>query len=218
MRTDELIADLAGRAAPVRPLPAPGIRTLRWSALALAAAAAGVAVFGVRRDLAVMIAQPFFVWTAVLALGTAVMAGAAAFVLAVPGAERSPALRASAIALAALWGATLVAATATAGAGFARVSDWYVCFARVAAIALVPALAELAMLRRAAPLRRSLTAWLALAAALALGAVAIQLICPLNDPAHALLGHFGPVAALAWVGAIAGRRLFDAPPAVGASD
>jgi hypothetical protein len=67
-------------------------------------------------------------------------------------------------------------------------------------------LALFVMLRRAAPLRGAWSAALATLAAVALGAVATQFICPLDDPAHQLVGHVLPVAFLAVFGAIAGRR------------
>lgn len=37
-----------------------------------------------------------------------------------------------------------------------------------------------------------------------------QFLCPLDDPAHLLVGHFAPVAALALAGALIGRRAFEA--------
>jgi hypothetical protein len=63
------------------------------------------------------------------------------------------------------------------------------------------------MLRRSAPLRLSWTGALAMVAALSGGALAIQFICPVDAASHALLGHLGPVVALAVLGAWAGRAL-----------
>ena len=42
---------------------------------------------------------------------------------------------------------------------------------------------------------------------MATGALAIQLICPLDDAAHALLGHLGPVLVIGALGAVAARHL-----------
>ena len=47
MRTDDLIADLAGRVTPVRPLPPPAVRALGWLVLAGLCAVAGVTVMDV---------------------------------------------------------------------------------------------------------------------------------------------------------------------------
>jgi hypothetical protein len=207
MRTEELIADLASRAAPVRPLPSPGIRALAWGAVAIASAAAGVVVFGARPDVMAHASQSGFLWTGALALLTTAVAVVASLVLAIPGAERTLVLRATTLALLGVWLVTVIAAITRAGQGFAGVSHWYVCFIRVMAIGLVPAAVLVGMLRRAAPLSLAWTAALALTAAMATGALAIQLICPLDDAAHALLGHLGPVLAIGALGAVAARRL-----------
>jgi hypothetical protein len=65
------------------------------------------------------------------------------------------------------------------------------------------------MLRRAAPLRLGWVAALATLAAVALAAAATQFICPIDDPAHQLVGHVLPVVVLAIGGAIGGRRSLD---------
>ena len=207
MKTEELIAQLAGVAEPVRPLQPPWFRAIAWSGIAILSAAAGIAVFGVRSDIATAIREPEFVWIALVVLATAVFALMAALVLAIPGAERSPILRGSTLLLAGLWAVMLLDAIVRTGHGFAAVSDWYVCFVRVTGMALVPAALLFGMLRRATPLRFAWTSGLATMSATAVGAVAIQFICPLSDPGHALLGHFGPVMVFGSVGAVAARRL-----------
>jgi hypothetical protein len=137
------------------------------------------------------------------------LAARAALVLAIPGAERSVVLRIAAVIVIGLWALTLVTAIVRAGYGFAGVSHWYICFVRIVAIGLVPAVAVVAMLRRAAPLRPAWTGALALASATAVGALAIQLSCPLNDAAHALIGHFGAVVSVAALGALSAGPLLN---------
>jgi hypothetical protein len=209
MRTEELIADLATRAVPVRPLPSPAIRVIAWSVAAIVSATVGIALFGMRPDIGDVVRQPTFIWMAVLALGMSLLAVTAALVLAIPGAERSAALRGLTVSVLGLWTVTLLAAVVFTGLGFTAVSDWHwpICFVRVMAIGLVPAVVLRSMLRRAAPLRLGWTSALAMMAATATGAVAIQFICPLNDPAHALFGHFGPVLAIGLLGAAASGRV-----------
>jgi hypothetical protein len=207
MRTEDLIADLASRAAPVRPLLSPGIRALGWLGIAIVFGAAGLVIFGPRPGLNALVTQPDFLWAATLALATAVFAVMAALVLAIPGAERSPVLRGTTVAIVGLWAVTLATAIVRADHGLTGVSHWYVCFIRVVAIGLVPAVALVVMLRRAAALRPGWTSALAMAAAAAAGALAIQFICPLDDAAHALMGHFGPVVALGAFGALSAHAL-----------
>jgi hypothetical protein len=55
-------------------------------------AALGVIVIGPRKDILTAIYQPTFVWLAMATLGTALLSAMGAFVLSVPGAERSPLL------------------------------------------------------------------------------------------------------------------------------
>ena len=210
MKTDELIAQLASRAAPVTPLPSPAVRALAWAAVAVASAAAGVFIFGARPDLGDVRSHPQFMWPLVAAIVTAAIAAGASFVLAIPGAERSPTLRGFSAIVGALWLLLLVVFVARAGNGFAGASDWPICFIRVIAIGLAPAVVLFAMLRRAAPLRLTWTSALAAAAAMAAGAMAIQLICPVDDAAHGLLGHFGPVLVIAVLGAVTARRMLRA--------
>ena len=206
MTTDELIRDLASHAAPVRPLRAPGLGAAAWCGVALASAVFGVALFGARPDIGERLRQPEFVWTLAAALGAAVSASASALVLAVPGRERTRALRRSALAIVALWGLVLLAMIVREGRGFA--ADWHgpVCFIRAMAVGAVPAGVLFAMIRRAAPLQPAWSGALAGVAAVASGAIAVHVACPLNDPAHTLLGHFAPVLATGWLGALAGRR------------
>ena len=207
MKTDELIAHLASRAAPVQPLPSPAVRVLAWSAVAMASAAAGIVIFGARPDLDVMLGQPQFMWQLVAATVTASVAATAALVLAIPGSERSPALRGSSLTLGALWALMLVVFVVRDGHGFAGASHWSICFIRVIAIGLAPAIVLFGMLRRAAPLRIRWTSALAVTAAMAAAAIAVQIVCPIDDAGHALLGHFGPVLALGLIGAATARRM-----------
>ncbi len=212
MKTEDLIADLASRARPVRPLPPPALRALAWSIVAILSAAGAILLFGPKADLDIVVDEPVFVVTALLALATTVVAVAASLVLAVPGAERSPALRGASVALVSLWLVTLSVGIIRAGDGFAAASTWPVCFLRAVGVGLLPAAVLVGMLRRAAPLRLAWTAALAAMAAMAIGALAVQMVCPHNEAAHALLGHFGPVLAFCGMGAGAARRLLTAPP------
>jgi hypothetical protein len=206
MRTDELIADLARRATPVRVLRAPWQRWAAWLPLAAGSALAGLAVFGTRPDLAAMLTRPMFIATAVAAASVTMLAAVAALRLGVPGAEFSTRLRATVVAIAAAWAALLVVAVLQAGHGFSGATEWPICFVRVLGIGALPAAILFQMLRRAAPLEPAWASAMAGMAAMGAAAGAIQAICPLNDPAHALLGHFGPVLAVGALAAWAAPR------------
>ena len=160
-------------------------------------------------DVWTAIDQPTFVGLAVATLGTALLSAAGAFVLSVPGAERSPLQRAVPLVAGGVWALVLVVLLTTGGDPVQRVLALpfhWACLIEIAGLSVVPGWALFAMLRRAAPLRRAWSAALATLAAVALAAVATQFICPVDDPAHQLVGHVLPVAFLSVWGAIVGRR------------
>jgi hypothetical protein len=209
MRTEQLIADLAARAAPVRPLPSPGRRALTWLLLTSGVAAAHLWLFGPRPDVTVRLTQADFLSTAMLALAASMLAGFVTLVLAIPGGERTPYLRWSSVGVVGLWALAMIRAVVSAGAGLPVSTDihWPACFARVIVIAFVPALMLFVMVRRALPLRPAWAGGLAAVAAASMGAVVTQIACPLDDPGHAFLGHFIPVAIVAVTGVALRRTL-----------
>ena len=209
MRTDELIVQLARAAGPVRPLPGPSVRLARWTAAAVSMTALGVIVIGPRADVLTAIYQPTFVALAVATLGTALLSAAGAFVLSVPGIERSPLQRAVPLLAGGVWALVLVVLLTTGGDPVQRILALpfhWACVIEIVGLSIVPSWVLFVMLRRAAPLRRAWSAAFATLAAVALAAVATQVICPLDDPAHQLVGHLLPVALLSLSGTIVGRR------------
>jgi hypothetical protein len=209
VRTDELIVQLARAAGPVRPLPGPSVRLAQWTAAAVPVAALSVIVIGPRVDILTAIYQPTFVGLAVATLGTALLSAAGAFVLSVPGAERSPLQRVVPLVAGGGWTLVLIVLLTTSGEPGRRVLALPfhpLCLIEIAGLAVVPGWVLFAMLRRAAPLRRAWSAALATLASVALSAAATQFLCPIDDPAHQLVGHVLPVAFLSVWGAIAGRR------------
>ena len=212
MRTDELIVELARGAGPVRPLAAPLVRFTRWAACALGVAVLGAVAIGPRADLLAVVHQSTFIWLAVLTLATGLFAAAGAFVLSVPGAERSPLLRAGAIIACISWALALVWLVSAGGDALQRVSALPIhvaCILEIAAFSVLAGGPLFSMLRRAAPLHPSWSGALATLATASLGAFATQFICPIDDPAHHLVSHFLPVLLLSGVGALAGRRWLD---------
>ena len=208
MRTEDLIADLAGRVTPVRPLPPPGRRAAAWLVIAIVVAAAGVAYFGARRDLWTRLTQLDYLWTAVLAVATSALAVVATLVLSVPGAEQTTRVRRLTVVVLSIWAATMVWAVLEAGRGLPFTTDrhWPVCFTRVVLVSIVPAIALFAMARRAAPLSLGWTAAFAASAAASMAALVVQIACPVDNAGHAFLGHFVPVLVIAGLG-VAARRV-----------
>ena len=206
MKTDDLIVQLARSATPVRPLPSPGARSLRWIGLAMAVAALVVLALGPRHDLRLALARPSYVVALVAMIVASVCAAGAAFALSVPGAERTRAIRGLAIAAALGWPAVWAITLLRTGSSHEGVFH-ALCAIEIAVVAAAGGTAMFAMLRRAAPLRPGLTAAIAGVAAVSTGGIAAQLVCPLNDPAHQLVGHAMVAAVVAVAVAVVGRRV-----------
>ena len=213
MRTEDLIADLAERATPVRPLPSPSVRALAWLGLAAACGVAGVTFFGARSDVMVRLTQLDYLGLASLALLMSVFAVVMALVLAIPGAERTPVLRLSTLGILGVWAVTMVCAVVRSGSGLPVSTDphWPMCFMRVLLVGALPALVLFVMARRGIPIRLGWTGGMAALAAASVGALAVQIACPLDDPGHGFLGHFVPVMLMAGIG-VAVQRLLARPP------
>jgi hypothetical protein len=199
VRIEELIVDLARSLERVEPLPRPAVRTSRWAALSLAIAAVGIVIIGPRHDIAAAVREPAFAALAALTLLTAFSSAATALVLGVPGAEGRW-QRVLPIGAAIGWVGLLIALLAAGGAPVARMLEFPVhtlCIVQIAALSLVPAVAVFDMLRRAAPLQVAWSAGFAALGSLSVGALATQVLCPLDDPAHHLTGHFIPMLIMA---------------------
>ena len=211
MRTDDLIVTLARNAAPVTRLASPAVRFARWAGLMFVLALVGVFLLGPRPDVADALRQPAYDARLLITLITAVLAGVAAFVLSVPG-EHPKAQRIVPFVAAGAWAALLGTFLIAGGNPVARVAAFPVnwpCGYKILGFSVIPGFTLFALLRRAAPLEPVLNAALAALAAAGLGAVATQLICPVDDPAHQLVGHVLPVVVLATVGTAIGFRTLD---------
>lgn len=209
MRTEDLIAELAARAAPVRRLAPPGWRLAGWLALSLPLVALVVLAIGLRPDLAQRLTEARWLAELGLALLTALAAGLAALTLVVPG--RSARWALLPVLPGGLWLSTL-------GAGC--VLDWQrlgpsglgltpdaECLVYISLIGALPAMLLLAMLRRGAPLLPMRTGALGALAAAALGAVGLRLFHTQDLALMVLVWQIGSVLLLVLAAALAGRRL-----------
>jgi hypothetical protein len=209
--TEALIEVLARDVRPVRRLPAPHRRVVRWLALALPVIALFGVIMGARADLTDRMAEPMFLVPLLAALATAVCAAHAAFASCVPGSAKWTLwLPASPVAL---WIGTL---------GRQCWQDWLtlgpegvvfrpdpICLPIIAAVGAMPAIAMVAMVRRGAPLTPRLTAFLGALAAAALAYVGLRLVHPQDAAFMVLVWQFGSVALFAAVFGAFGRWLLS---------
>lgn len=209
--TSTVIEGLARNAHPVRRLPSPGRRVVRWLAMGLPVIGVFAITMGARPDLGTKLSEPAFVVPLVAAFATAICAAHAAFASSVPGTPRwSLWLPAPPFAL---WAGSL---------GRQCWQDWlrlgadgivfepdFACLPTIAIVGAVPAITMVIMARRGAPLTPRLTAFFGALAAAALAYVGLRLV-HLEDAAFmVLVWQFGAVALLATLSGAFGRGLFS---------
>jgi hypothetical protein len=191
--TRELIRDLAGDLAPVKPLPRVRFVAAAVLLLWLAIGVVGIAVQGLAPTFRDTLTMPISAGGIFAGLLFAGVGGVfAALALAIPGRER---LARGALALG---GAGMAIA---AGVGFALIArsplvEWrwpeghdLPCLATALVVGLVPALALGWFGGRAAPFRPLAIALAAAAGAAALGGSVAQASCAADDAMHLMLGH-----------------------------
>ncbi len=209
--TETLIETLARDARPVRRLPSPGWRVVRWLAAGLPVIAVFGTVMGARPDLAEKLAEPVFLLQLLAGLATAVCAAFAAFASCVPGSPRWT-----------VWLPALPLAAWIGSLGRQCWQDWLtlgpdgvvfhpdlICLPIIAMVGAVPAIAMVAMIRRGAPFTPRLTAFLGALAAAALAYVGLRLVHPQDAAFMVFVWQFGSVALFASVVGAFGRRLLS---------
>ena len=174
-------------------------------------AAASVIAIGPRARLGAAITQPAFAVSLVALLMATVSAAAVALTMRVPGAERSPRRRAWPIAAVVVWVTSWLLMLAVSPAGHSRVfhTGWAI---QIGVLGAISGWILLAMLRKAAPLQPRWTAGMAAMAAVTLASAATQVICPIDDPAHQLIGHVLIASAVGLAGFIVGQRRLSRTP------
>ena len=212
MTTEELIIGLAQSAGPVRRLPSLAHRLVRWSVVAMLTLAALVLIIGVRADIEAAVRPVRFAALAALTLASALTASSAALLLSVPGAAR-PIDRWLPLMAAGAWAMVLGTSVASTGSLMELLTPSLIhvsCVIQIAGLALVPGWSLLEMVRQGAPMPGFSIRGLAALAALAMGAAGTQVLCPVDEPAHLLVGHLVPVAVLAGVtAALTCRRSWE---------
>jgi hypothetical protein len=181
---------------------------MRWFAAALLVMLAAIVFIGPRADFTLALRQPVFLGSLVALLLTLASGTTAAFVLSVPGAERSPSQRFVPLLAAAAWSAIwlVVLLTADEPAGRATAPFHTACAIQMAVCAVATGWLLFVMIARAAPLQPAWTAAVASLASMATGAAVAQVLCPVDDPMHQLIGHVLIALVLAGAGLLVGHR------------
>jgi hypothetical protein len=216
-KTEGLIVDLAAELVPVNVLPSVSVRFSRWLIGAAVTAGLWIAVFGLRPDASRALGAPPVLAPLVLALIASLGAGVAAIRLSVPGVNASWWGRWAPVAvLAALAGllAAIVRPAGEAGSALLREPFHTACILRVIAMSAIPAVMLAREIWRGFPLHRMAGATLAVLGGGGLATAAVQLVCPIDRPAHLLVSHALPVISLVVFAALAASMLTSRRPGV----
>lgn len=209
--TPALIAQLAARAAPVKPLAAPFWRTLAWLAFAAALVGAVVMAYGPRAGLMRSIATPAGAGELLASLATGIAAAYATFQVSVPGRSRRwlwlplPPLLAWLGGLG--WGCASEAAR-IGHAAFAFEAEVRECALAITLVSLPLASVLLVMVRHAGVVRPAASAGLAMLAAAALSSFGVSLFHQGDTAWMVVVWHVGAVALLSLGCLLLGRPLF----------
>jgi hypothetical protein len=206
---DRLIRDLAVDLAPVRLLPAPGVRALLWLAVVAAIAIALTVIADFAAAWHRVIAAPDL-WLAVIGSTlTAVLAAIAAFELSLPDARRAWALLPLPAVL--LWvgasGVGCLRAWVLPDTHIAALDETGECLLFIVGLSVPLSVLLLAMLRKACPLQPGLTAIVAGLASAAAAATLLNLFHPFDAAATDLTVHVLAVAVVVVVNRALGGRV-----------
>jgi hypothetical protein len=209
MNTNATIRQLVDDLKPVAPRGSDAARIARWSVVVVAVLMVEMLVAFARGTALPDVSPATWLWQAILPLGIALVAAAAALQCSIPGRPHRWWL-AAALLLCLVWAGVLAAGVAkSAPSPFAvwMTEPAAKCAAHIAAAAVPSALALFWFVRAGAPLSGVRTGILIGLAAGASGALATHLTCPNPLAAHVLLWHAGPVIGIAIAGSGASRWL-----------
>jgi len=207
--TPDLIESLVARAAPVRPLRSPLVRSAGWLLFAALILALIVFSHGVRPDLELSLRQPQFVVSNMAALLTGVFAAVAAFMVSIPGRSRNwlllpvPAL--------VVWMSTVgygcLTSWVSLRSGELHLGDEAGCFAALVLTGAPLSLSVLLMLRHAAPLNPTPVAISAGLAVAGLTATTLSLFHNHDVSVWILVWSVGTVGLFIALGGLLGSRM-----------
>jgi hypothetical protein len=142
-----------------------------------------------------------------LALVASIGAGLAAIRLSVPGVNASWWGRWAPVTVLAALAVWLARAAGGPVSEIVREPLHAACIFRVIAIGVIPGGVLARTVWRGFPLHRMAATALTLVGGCALAVAAVQLVCPIDRPAHLLLSHVMPAAAIVALGAITARLI-----------
>ena len=212
MRTEDLIAHLAAGLRPVRRVWRPAAAAAVWTALAAAVVSTAVLAFGPRPDLAQRLSGGVDLPQLLAAAATGLLAGFAAFQLALPDRDWRWALLPlpAAVGWLATMGWGCAQDFARLGPEALRLTTSYPCLGFITGLGLPLTLGVLWLARHAALVRPGPVAALGGLSAAALASIGLTLVHHLDAAAMVLAWHGTAVLAVTGIAALCGPRLMRA--------
>jgi len=206
MKTETLIHDLALQCRPIKPIGHPLKRFVVWALSAVIILVAGVLILRPPPEIWSHLANPIFVFPALVMLCISLVCTLSAFVLSVPDEQAKRFDKIPIAAVIFLLGLMIYMSV------FSNLDDVrpdLICVFRITGLALAPGALLFYMLKRAAPMRSWLIGLLAALGSLAFAEIGLQFICRKSILwTHVLVWHFMPVCILALTGIAVGHLMF----------
>jgi hypothetical protein len=204
--TNDLIDSLTRDLKPVRPLPRAWVRALVLSLWALALGFLILdAIHEPRGDLHNALHQNLYLVQGLSMTLAGLMAAYAAFRLSVPDTRVRPPVVVSLVVASVVWLAMIAGELALGGAQIPERAES--CFIGLTMAMSLPLILALFMVMRSAPVWRGWAGFAMVLSTGSFGALVMRVMCPSDSPAHLLVWHFLPVAALAVLGIPLGKIL-----------
>jgi hypothetical protein len=212
MQTETLIQQLSTGLKPVKRVWHPAFAAVVWLGVAAAVVGAAVALFGFRADLAERLASGFDMAQLITAAATGVLAGFAAFQLALPDRSRRWALLPvpAAIGWLATMGWGCLADLVRAGPEALRLTTSFPCLSFIVGFGVPLTLVMVWLTRHAAPIRPLPVAALGGLSAAALASVGLSLVHHLQAAAMVLAWHGMAIVVTTLIASFIGPRLMRA--------
>lgn len=204
---DDLVAQLAREAAPVRPAPHPFRLSLRWMGMAALYLALSLAVSGLRPQLAVSLHDPWLVAELAALLALFIVTSVSAALLAFPDLHQHRRLALAPVLSFAAFLLVMFGAWQADSPPAPLPVHSFECTVSITLMLLLPALWTFYSLRKYASTHPGLAGGIALLSAFSIGALWLRLHEANDSIAHVIVWHYLPMLVIGLIGLWLGKRL-----------
>jgi hypothetical protein len=204
---EQLVATLAGDAAPLRPAPHPFVLCLKWMGAAAAYLAVALAVSGLRPDLSLKFQQPWFVAEIACLLGIFVSTSISAALLAFPDLHQKRTAAFAPVLMFALFVLVILFSWHADNPPAPLPTHSFECTISIMLVSLLPAVWTFYSLRKLASTHYRLAGSIALLSAFSVGALWLRLHEVNDSILHLIQWHYLPMLGCGLIGLWLGKLL-----------